>query len=83
MCVCVCVCVCVCRYYLRSLKFTIKHLKFSYMFRSPYAVQCESHAAQHTTHNHNEAHSKQRMTHTQKHDMLPQHQVNITKYVMH
>jgi hypothetical protein len=53
------------------------------MFRSPYAVQCESHAAQHTTHNHNEAHSKQRMTHTQKHDMLPQHQVNITKYVMH
>ena len=31
-------------------------------------------AAQHTTHNHNQAHSKQRTTHTQKHDMLPQHQ---------
>ena len=33
-----------------------------------------SHAAQHTTHNHNQAHSKQRMTRTQKHDMLQQHQ---------
>jgi len=39
-----------------------------------YAVQRETHAAQHTTHNHNQAHSKQRTTHTQKHDMLPQHQ---------
>ena len=27
-----------------------------------------------TTHNHNQAHSKQRTTRTQKHDMLPQHQ---------
>ena len=46
-----------------------------------YAVQREnkSHATQHTTHNHNQAHSKHRTTHTQKHDMLPQHQVNITK----
>jgi len=33
----------------------------------------QSHAAQHTTHNHNQAHSKQRMIRTQKHDMLPQH----------
>ena len=38
------------------------------------AVQRESHAAQHTTHNHNQAHSKQLTTHTQNHDMLPQHQ---------
>ena len=30
--------------------------------------------AQHTMHNHNQACSKQRTTHTQKHDMLPQHQ---------
>ena len=35
------------------------------------------HAAHRTTHIHNQAHSKQRKTHTQKHDMLPQHQVNI------
>ena len=41
-----------------------------------YVVQCESHTAQHTTHNHNQAHFKQRTTHTQKHDTLPQHQVN-------
>jgi len=39
-----------------------------------YAVQRQSHAAQHTTHNHNQAHSKHRTTHTQEHDMLPQHQ---------
>ena len=46
-------------------------------FYASHAVQREtgqSHAAQHTTHNHNQAHSKQRSTHTQKHDMLPQHQ---------
>ena len=36
-------------------------------------------AAQHMTHNHNHAHSKQRTPHAQKHYMLPQHQVNITK----
>jgi len=35
--------------------------------------------AQHTTHNHNLAHFKQRTTHTQKHDMLSQHQVNRKK----
>ena len=34
----------------------------------------QSHAAQHKTHNHNQAHPKHRTTHTQKHDMLPQHQ---------
>jgi len=52
------------------------------MFRSHYhpqgtyvvPVQHETHAAQHTTHNHNQAHSKHRTTRTQKHDMLPQHQ---------
>ena len=33
-----------------------------------------THAAQHTTHNHNHANSEQRTTHTQKHDMLPQQQ---------
>ena len=32
-----------------------------------------------TTHNHNHAHSKEHKTHTQKHDTLPQHQINITK----
>jgi len=30
--------------------------------------------AQHKTYIHNQAHSKQRTTHTQKHDMLSQHQ---------
>jgi len=34
----------------------------------------QSHAAQHMKHNHNQAHSKERMTYTQKHNMLPQHQ---------
>jgi len=43
------------------------------------AVQRETRAAQHTTHNHSQAHSKRRTTHTQKHDTLPPHQVNITK----
>jgi len=38
-----------------------------------HAVQRESHVAQHATHNHNQAHSKQRTIHTLKHDMLPQH----------
>jgi len=33
-----------------------------------------SRAAQHTTHKHNQDHSKQRTTRTQKHDTLPQHQ---------
>jgi len=69
-------------YYLRSLKFTLRHLKRSYMFRSHYHPQGAyiiSHAARHTTHTHNQAHYKHRTTHTQKHDMLPQHQVNITK----
>ena len=33
-----------------------------------------SHAAQHTKHNYNQAHSKERSTHTQKHIVLPQHQ---------
>ena len=87
-------------YYLRSLKFILKHLKRSYAFRSqdhPHgayivlcsvsltltrpssgsiycAVQRESHAAQHKTHNHNQAHSKQLTTHTQNHDKLPLHQ---------
>jgi len=42
-------------------------------------VKLKSHAAQHMTHNHNQAYSKQRTTHTQKHDMLPQRQFNITK----
>jgi len=46
--------------------------------RSPDLTQCDFFfwgcCAQHTTHNHNQAHSKQRTTHTQKHDMLPQHQ---------
>jgi len=37
------------------------------------AVQRETHAAHHTTHDHNQAHSKQRTTHTQKNYMLPQH----------
>jgi len=44
-----------------------------------YAVQRETDAAQHMTHSHNQAHSKHRTTHTQKHDMLPQHQVDIMK----
>jgi len=38
----------------------------------------ESHAARHTTHNHNQAHSKQCTTHTHTHtkkNMLPQHQL--------
>ena len=29
-------------------------------------------------HIHSQAYSEQRTTHTQKHDMLPQHQVNLT-----
>ena len=44
------------------------------------AVQRESHAAQHTTHNHNQAYSKQRTTHTQKHKTCCHStKVNITK----
>jgi len=39
----------------------------------------DSHAAQHTAHNHKQAHSKHRTTHKQKRDILPQHQVNIRK----
>ena len=47
------ICVCVYIYYLRSLKFTLKHLKRSYMFRShnhpqrAYIVPCESYNLKH------------------------------------
>ena len=43
----------------------LKYLKRSYMPVSRYTA----HDA-----NHNQAHSKHRTTHTQKHDTLPQHQ---------
>ena len=40
---------------------------------APYAVQRDTRAAQHTAHSRNQAHSEQRTSHTQKHDMLPQY----------
>jgi len=62
-------------YSFNNLKFTLKHLKRSYMFRShdrpqgAYIVPCllawESHTIWHTTHTHSQAHSKQYTTHTQ------------------
>jgi len=69
-------------YYLRRLKFALKHLNAPTCFDHTIILRehillCSvrrCHAAQHKTHSHNQAHSKHRTTHTQKDDMLPQHQ---------
>jgi len=58
-------------YLFNDLKFALKHLKSSYMFRS-------SHAVRRTTHIHNQAHSEQYTTHIVHKDILPQHQLNVT-----
>jgi len=43
------------------------------------AVSRETHAIRYTTHIHSQDYSEQRATHSQTHDMLTQHQINITK----
>jgi len=44
------------------------------LFRMSLVMVVLESCAQHTTRNHNQARSKERTTHTQKHDMLQPHQ---------
>jgi len=63
-----------------GLRRTLCSVRLAHFGCASYAVQRESHAAQHTTHNHNQAHSKHRTTHTQKHKTCCHStKINITK----